>query len=211
MTTPEYQLRNLLMLEQGVHSLWGKSLFALKPLPSIEPGEMLVEFRWLHQNTPGSVTHVRGQSSIILDDRPAVPRRIQTGDKVRLISQDPDKYPLPDPLLLNLQFHMNILCRACAGAGSLELIFYQDYPPPGAPDLLAGDNLHRWSGPTSETPGSTDISSMRLSTRVLSLPAALWPGVGTLMAQTERVWQQRRRLCLVALPERAWPRESRPG
>lgn len=142
--TPDSQFRNLVILDVGLHTSWSKAKFALKPIPSIDPREMRLEFRWLGQTTPDHlVQHVQGSSGDIVDTRPDVPRRIETGDQIKLTSCEPKTYLLPDQFLMKLQFHFQMVCRACGAAGALKLLFYNNYPPPEPPMPLAdeGDGM----------------------------------------------------------------------
>lgn len=43
-----------------------------------------------------------------------------------LESVDPQIYKLPDPFLVNLQYHVHMVCRACAAGELLKLLFQED-------------------------------------------------------------------------------------
>lgn len=129
METPEYQHRNLLVLDRSVHKAWSESEFSLNPLPGVDPAELLLQFDWLHQDRPGSVEHTQGDHSHISDGRrDATAYHLRTGDQVRLFSHNPAKCPLPARFLLGLAYSVNKVCRATAAAGPLELLF-RDFPP----------------------------------------------------------------------------------
>lgn len=52
---------------------------------------------------------------------------------------DPEIYKLPDPFLLQLRYHINMICRACAAGPLLKLLFQDDPDTGGSAVPAEGD------------------------------------------------------------------------
>lgn len=143
---PEYQHKNLIVLDTAVHRHWGLARFALKPLPVEDDTQLSLEFHWLKPSKPGSVDHTRGDDATkivnLRDDDPSG-EELRTGDIIRLQSDDSKAYPLPDAGLLSLQYHLNRVVRAAGAAEVLELLFHgRKRPGAGAALTNNGGNMH---------------------------------------------------------------------
>jgi len=123
---------NLITLSPGAHECWTASLFALKPLSIAEDQrEMEVQFFWLRKYTrmpavPATRRPVLSQNGENL--RVGLynwenNRKIRSGDKFTLCTDDPKKKPLPSFHLLQMQW---ILHRLTALIGKAEDIDFNE-------------------------------------------------------------------------------------
>ncbi|KAJ5081691.1 hypothetical protein NUU61_009955 [Penicillium alfredii] len=119
---------NLLCLMTLVHTLWGKSCFALKPLQVADDRKsMQVQFCWLRPATY--------RSQVPITEKPCLPRnldcgprniklwncltekKICSGEIIEIRTDDPELRPLPSAVLLQMQW---ILHRVLAMSGAAD-------------------------------------------------------------------------------------------
>jgi hypothetical protein len=111
---------NLITMAPSTHAYWGAALFALKPLEVDVDGKwMVVQFFWLRP--------YKRLANMPLTTRPVLPsglqgsienvklyncetdKKICSGDKITLRTDDPDKKPLPSSSLLEMQWALHRL------------------------------------------------------------------------------------------------------
>ncbi|RHZ48213.1 hypothetical protein CDV55_101840 [Aspergillus turcosus] len=118
---------NRVTLSANAHVYWGKGLFALKPVSMSEDQKCLeLEFHWLRP--------VPRSSTVLLSNKPSLEesldrsaenaclfdattdRRISSGDKIRMETDDPVNRPLPSVKLLKLQWTLQRLASLSGAA-----------------------------------------------------------------------------------------------
>jgi hypothetical protein len=130
---------NLISLNPWAHDLWGKGLFALKPLAlSNDHRELTVQFFWQPQGNykprdrvdlltepiPSKDLNVVGDGCFLYrGENDGSSRQICSGDIFTLTTNDPKKRPLPSIELLEMQWFLQRLMGMCGSAEwpSLEL------------------------------------------------------------------------------------------
>jgi hypothetical protein len=119
---------NLICLSHDAHHYWTKAYFALKPIQLSDDKKTLdVEFHWLPQYNYSSAVDLLhlpapsegspGQPKVKLYQF-STNRKIYSGQKISLTTADPEKWPLPHPALLEMQW---ILHRLVAMSGAAEI------------------------------------------------------------------------------------------
>lgn len=123
--------QNLMNMEKTVHAAWDNCMFALKHIQTTpDQKTMELEFHWLHIRPRGT-----GLVSLLeMSDLPPnnssgrgnlkfwnclTERKICSGDRIVLRTEDPDKFPLPSKELLKMQWHLN---RVAALSGASEVL-----------------------------------------------------------------------------------------
>ena len=130
---------NLISLNSYAHDMWGKGVFALKPLAlSNDHKELTVQFFWQPQSNYKPNNHV----DLLTEPIPSVglnligdgyilnciendgsDRCICSGDIFNLTTNDPEKRPLPSMDLLEMQRVLQCLMGMCSSAGWPSLEF----------------------------------------------------------------------------------------
>lgn len=130
----EESAKNLICLSKDAHNYWNRGLFALQPT-FLSPDKTTLEitFYWqpkLEGDADGNVNlFTQPQSSRDLDTPNGKiglttlsnPRRLKTGDKFTLTTDDPVNLPLPSFELLRLQFFLQRVCGMAGAAEALDL------------------------------------------------------------------------------------------
>lgn len=160
------EVYNLISLAPNVHAMWGRGLFALKPISeSDDKKTLMVQFFWQTKQKdslptislttqPHSTkdleqfTGAHG-GSIWLHDKNKKP--IQSGDSFELNTDDPIKKPLPSFELLELQWFLQRV-QGMAGAADvdweepwLDTDSDSDYGVEEAPGLAFNDDVEDFS------------------------------------------------------------------
>jgi hypothetical protein len=136
--------QNLLCLDPLVHTLWGDAKFALRPLSSSGDNTVLeLEFNWLQQY---SSTLDRGSFDLLTiprsnngmtasGDKVRAPtvlysqhlgRPVQTGDILKVTTNDPIHLPLPSRELLEMQWLLTQVAAMSGAAEDKEIWVQQD-------------------------------------------------------------------------------------
>jgi hypothetical protein len=133
---------NLISLSYDAHMYWTKAYFALKPLKLSDDKKSLeVEFHWLSKydrstaSTLDILTPPMSPNGSRADMRLydfSTDRRICSGQKITLTTEDPENLPLPHPALLEMQW---ILHRLTAMSGGAEI--YDDFDNDDDDDAMA--------------------------------------------------------------------------
>ena len=122
-------VENLMCFAPHVHRWHTKGLFALQPVKLSEDGKCLtLKFYWLPRRS-SSVEMDITESPSIPEDLAELPqhlkawnviteRKICSGDEIRLETPDPEKLPLPDVRLLDMQWVLQRL-MALSGAANV--------------------------------------------------------------------------------------------
>lgn len=128
-------IKNLICMGPEIHKMWSNAHCALRPLGyNGQKTELALEWHWLpkeHHNfdnevditkvpsptmgldcTAGQHNHVR----VLIKTPPEAPRGLKTGDRILMMTPDPDNLPLPSHELLDLQFHLQRLSSMAAAA-----------------------------------------------------------------------------------------------
>ncbi|KAI0393714.1 hypothetical protein F5Y17DRAFT_458613 [Xylariaceae sp. FL0594] len=128
----EHIAENLLVLSRCAHKDWAKAKFALRP-HSMTATRLTLEFVWLTPSShPGGILYSRDTEDTdrLINQGPSAstsePYAIQTGDRVVLETSDASQFPLPSWLLLQLQWDLHSVVRACGQADILAAIFPQE-------------------------------------------------------------------------------------
>jgi hypothetical protein len=123
------EVYNLISLAPTVHAIWGKGLFALKPISeSNDKKTLIVQFLWqekqighfpkISPTTPPTSTEGLEQTAgIWLFDKNG--KKIRSGDYFELCTDDPIRKPLPSFELLELQWFLQRL-QGMAGAVDVD-------------------------------------------------------------------------------------------
>jgi len=120
---------NLITLAPSVHKYWGAALFALKPLDVAADGKSMdLQFFWLRPYKRPTLVPLSIPPELPADLQGSVEdvklfdckteRKICSGDKFTLHTDDPQNKPLPSPELLQMQW---ILHRLSALSGAAEV------------------------------------------------------------------------------------------
>jgi hypothetical protein len=133
---------NLLCLSSNLHRMWGKGLFALRPLDyNADMTEPEVEWYWQphKDHNPGDLVPLtkiplssRDFDSVVVDGVTYEHifrggRSLKSGQKFVLRTEDPERLPLPSKELLDLQWNLNrIVAMAAAGELYQEEEFTDD-------------------------------------------------------------------------------------
>jgi hypothetical protein len=132
------QVDNLLCLNSHAHRRWTMGDFAFEPIPhnpdDDEGHKQSITFHWLptikHSGTITAETHPEHEespadSSIGASITELLYRndgkRIRSGERIDMRTNDPQRLPLPSYGLLRLQWDMQRLLHLSAGAEPLEL------------------------------------------------------------------------------------------
>lgn len=135
---------NMLSLSPNAHRYYGKGYFALKPIALSEDKKCLtVKFYWLvkgqysesvrlcdppmlegRDRGPGSA-RLYNQEKVVGPGTPLSDVIIQSGDEIRITTEDPDNCPLPHWHLLEMQWTLNRLV-AMSGAADVDSEFDDD-------------------------------------------------------------------------------------
>jgi hypothetical protein len=160
------EVYNLISLAPNVHAMWGRGLFALKPISeSDDKKTLMVQFFWQTKQKdslptiplttqPHSTKNLEQFTgahggSIWLHDKNKKP--IQSGDSFELNTDDPIKKPLPSFELLELQWFLQRV-QGMAGAADvdweepwLDTDSDSDYGVEEAPSLAFNDDVEDFS------------------------------------------------------------------
>jgi len=119
------EVYNLISLAPTVHAIWGRGLFALKPISESDDKKTLtVQFFWQEKQkgplpkmslttTPISTQGLEQTAGVWLFDKNG--KKIQSGDCFELQTDDPIQKPLPSFELLELQWFLQRI-QGMAGA-----------------------------------------------------------------------------------------------
>jgi hypothetical protein len=161
-------VKNMICLTPSAHLLHSRGAFALRPVSTTEDGKQLViEFHWLSRQERkagermGLLDHpnsTRGRISQDEDEqlyRKETSRSslaIKSGTRITMTTDDLDDKPLPDPGLLELQWHLQ---RVFAMAGAADWVDDDvDHVSDVFFDLLrAFDQISEAISSVNETPG----------------------------------------------------------
>lgn len=185
---------NLITLLSTLHKMWGKGLFALRPLDyNADMTELEVEFYWQpHQDhKPADLVPLtkiplssRDLDFVVADGiryehTPRDGASYKSGQKFVLRTEDPERLPLPSKELLDLQWNLNrIVAMAAAGEKDDEEEFSEDdddgdlkrwiessVPQPSfAPHPASAPPPGSPSAPSSPTDGSGSEHDISFST-----------------------------------------------
>lgn len=122
------EVYNLISLAPTVHAIWGRGLFALKPVSKSADNKTLkVRFFWQEKQghfpkidlttTPISTKCLEQTAGVWLFDKNG--KKIQSGDDFELQTDDPEQKPLPSFELLELQWFLHRI-QGMAGAAEDE-------------------------------------------------------------------------------------------
>ena len=160
------EVYNLISLAPHVHGMWGRGLFALKPISeSDDKKTLIVQFFWQTKqknsfpkisltiqphSTKGLKQSTGAHGGLIwLHDKNK--KQIQSGDSFELNTDDPIKKPLPSFELLELQWFLQRV-QGMAGAADvdweepwLETDSDSDYAVEEAPSLASNDDVEDFS------------------------------------------------------------------
>jgi hypothetical protein len=118
---------NLMCLAPSAHKYWEKGYFALKPIKLSDDKKSLdIKFYWLKVRNPGDITIL--QRPILSGEPRNGPNMtklmncnsdvvISSGDQICLKTEKPEKYPLPDFQLLEMQWFLHRVTAMSAAAG----------------------------------------------------------------------------------------------
>jgi HNH endonuclease len=117
---------NLICLSPDAHAYWTKAYFALKPIQlSDDKKTFVVEFHWMPQHnyfskvdlltSPKSLEGSDGRAKVKLLHFPTE-RKICSGQKITLTTDDPVARPLPHPVLLEMQWILHRVATMSAAA-----------------------------------------------------------------------------------------------
>jgi hypothetical protein len=163
------EVYNLISLAPTVHAIWGRGLFALKPISeSDDKKTLIVQFLWQEKQeihfpkinlttTPISTEGLEQTVGIWLFDKNG--KKIQSGDCFELQTDDPIQKPLPSFELLELQWFLHRI-QGMAGAADVEWPSLSD----------SGSDISDMELPDLEL-GEEDLSL--LSSQPLSSPTSL--------------------------------------
>jgi hypothetical protein len=139
-------VQNLVSLSPTLHTLWGSGDFALKPIQLSDDRKTLdLEFHWLHsrkskiaiplQRLPPATYDMLEMPSLKLpEERSAIQtahsnvltgEKLISGYKTSITTEDPDRLPLPDIALLEMQWTLQRI-SALSGAAEPESDFLDD-------------------------------------------------------------------------------------
>lgn len=127
-------MKNLFCLAPSVHKYHENAYFALKPVEMSEDETSLtLRFCWLPciNNPPEMRISTKPNISPTGDRREngskvvrlwnvKTEKKICSGDQIVMRTVDKEKYPLPDPALLNMQWVLHALTALSAGAEPVE-------------------------------------------------------------------------------------------
>ncbi|KAE8453349.1 hypothetical protein EG329_011417 [Mollisiaceae sp. DMI_Dod_QoI] len=123
------EVYNLISLAPTVHALWGRGLFALKPISeSDDKKTLIVQFFWQEKQKgllpkispttiPISTQGLEQTAGVWLFDKNG--KKIQSGDCFELQTDDPIQKPLPSFELLELQWFLHRI-QGMAGAADVD-------------------------------------------------------------------------------------------
>jgi hypothetical protein len=163
------EVYNLISLAPTVHAIWGRGLFALKPISESDDKKTLtVQFLWQEKQeghfpkidlttTPISTKGLEQTAGVWLFDKNG--KKIQSGDYFELQTDDPIQKPLPSFELLELQWFLHRI-QGMAGAADVEWPSLSD----------SGSDISDVELPDLEL-GEEDLSL--LSSQPLSSPTSL--------------------------------------
>jgi hypothetical protein len=132
------EVYNLISLAPTVHAIWGRGLFALKPISESDDKKTLtVQFLWQEKQekqkglfprmslttTPISTKGLEKTTGVWLFDKNG--KKIQSGHFFELQTDDPIQKPLPSFELLELQWFLHRI-RGMAGAADVEWDYLLD-------------------------------------------------------------------------------------
>jgi hypothetical protein len=123
------EVYNLISLAPTVHAIWGRGLFALKPISeSDDKKTLIVQFFWQEKQkgplpkmslttTPISTQGLEQTAGVWLFDKNK--KQIRSGDCFELQTDDPIQKPLPSFELLELQWALHRI-QGMAGAADVD-------------------------------------------------------------------------------------------
>ncbi|KAL9113725.1 MAG: hypothetical protein Q9227_002170 [Pyrenula ochraceoflavens] len=121
-------VENLICLSPNAHMYWTKACFALKPLKISDDHKRLdIQFFWLPTNRYERAKAIMDQPALLASSTDRGPnsvklfnnineRKLRTGDKITLETDDTDKYPLPSFELLEMQWFLHRVAAMSAAA-----------------------------------------------------------------------------------------------
>ena len=139
-----------------LHTIWGRGLFALKPISESDDKKTLtVQFLWQQQQkgrfpsmslttTPISTEGLKQSAGVWLFDKNG--KKIQSGDFFELQTDDPIQKPLPNFELLELQWFLQRI-QGMAGAVDVDLqdMLDMESDDEEAPDLGFDNDVEEFS------------------------------------------------------------------
>lgn len=128
-------IKNLICMGLEVHKMWDCAKFALRPLEqNDQKTEFLLEWHWLPKESHNFNDDVEirkvpyptmnldctmGEHNpfqVLMETEPNTFRKVKTGERITMTTSNPEKMPLPDYELLDLQFHLQRLSAMAAAA-----------------------------------------------------------------------------------------------
>ena len=122
---------NMLCLAPQVHAYHERALFALQPVERSEDSKcQKVKFHWLYPHRhEGRVAlsvapeipedHSSGPRQLKLYDLPT-DRKLCSGDEISITTPDPDRLPLPNPWILEMQWTLQQVGALKGGGEALD-------------------------------------------------------------------------------------------
>lgn len=133
-------MKNLLCLAPSVHKYYENAYFALKLVEMSEDETILtLQFHWL--------PHINNSSKMRISTKPEIPcigdcrendskmikiwnveteKKICSGDQIVMKTIDKERFPLPDPAILDMQWVLHAITAMSAGAEPLEELYEND-------------------------------------------------------------------------------------
>ncbi|PGH07765.1 hypothetical protein AJ79_06153 [Helicocarpus griseus UAMH5409] len=126
--------QNLVSLSPSAHAYWDANLFALKPLKvSSDKKSLTVQLFWLHPHSrmklmplemrPFLPSQLEGSVNNVKLFNCVTHEIIQSGHRITICTDDPDKRPLPSYDLLEMQWYLH---RVSALAGASEVFGFHE-------------------------------------------------------------------------------------
>jgi hypothetical protein len=154
-------VENMITFTATLHNFHTEGAFALRPVRiTADKTQLELEFHWLKRQVRDSRSTVdllelpmssrdlteseHGQYLCYLDH--GVPTRLVSGTKFTMTTDDPINKPLPDPGLLELQWHLQRILAMSGAAGWKEDDFDDDDDDSHPPE----DFVHQWVEDTWE-------------------------------------------------------------
>lgn len=154
-------VENMITFTATLHNFYTEGAFALRPVRiTADKTQLELEFHWLRRqvrdpratvdllelpmSSRGLLGSERGQYLCYMDN--GVPTRLVSGQKFTMKTDDPVNKPLPDPGLLELQWHMQRILAMSGAAGWKEDDFEDDDDSDPAKNFV-----QRWIDDTFES------------------------------------------------------------
>ena len=159
-------IENMLTLTETLHRFHTEGAFALRPIRmSDDKTQLELEFHWLVRQQRDSAERVdlmeqplssrdlsysRRELIACRFDDVTKPTLLVSGTRFTMTTEDPIKLPLPDPGLLEMQWHLQRVMAMSGAAGWREEDF--DYEDPEEEDSIR--SVEQWLDDQSDNPDS---------------------------------------------------------